>query len=378
MESPLAGMRLTPPRIVFAVLLAAGLCAKFLLAPLADPESMGALGLALSLARFALGLSLLVLGADIMVHSAVRLARAMRVSTFVIGVTVVAFGTSAPELFTSVGAALRRSGGLAVGNVFGSNIANVGLILGVTALVRTIPCPRSTRRIDLPLVLGATGLVALMLADPVLGTRTRDTAAMIGPIEGGVLVLALLAYLIYNIRAGRIDPEAVQAELERAPDADPERARGPHPASDAVLLLAGLSGMVLGADQLVVGASDLARAAGMSEAVIGLTLVALGTSLPELVLCVQAARQGHGDITLGNVLGSNVFNLLAVLGVAALVAPLDVPAELVARDLWIALGFSAILWPVMSARGVLGRTEGVLLLAAYAAYIALIGFLQFG
>jgi len=384
-------MGITLSRTVFAALLVSGLLAKFLFGPQAEPgpggEGMDAGSAIISLIRFALGLALLVMGAEIMVHSAVRLARALNVSTFVVGVTVVAFGTSAPELFTSIGATLKDSGGLAVGNVFGSNIANVGLILGVTVLVRAVPASRSALAVDIPLVLGATAIVALVLADPLFGTRTGRTAAMIGPIDGAVLVLGLAAYLVYNISAGRIDPEEVQAEIESevAPElADTEspdaaaRSRGPRPAVDAVLLLAGLVGMVLGADQLVVGASDMARAAGVSEAMIGLTLVALGTSLPELVLCVQAARCGHADIVLGNVLGSNAFNLLAVLGIAALVAPLDVPSELVVRDLWIAMGFTLALWPLMALRRKLARPERAVLVAAYAAYIAFIGLTGLG
>ena len=381
-------------RVVFAVLIALGVGSKFFLPPQsgggAGEAGMGAAEAILSLARFVLGLALLVMGADVMVHSAVRLARALRVSTFVIGVTVVALGTSAPELFTSIGATIKGIGGLAVGNVFGSNIANVGLILGVTALVRTVPSSRSALAIDIPLVLGATALVILAIADPVFGTRTDSEAALIGPIDGLVLVLGLAAYIIYNIRAGRIDPERVQAEIEADPVAPasaatenaPTQAAGtkahPHPLLDALLLLAGLVGMVLGADQLVVGSSDIARAVGVSEAVIGLTLVALGTSLPELVLCVQAARCGHNDIVLGNVLGSNVFNLLAVLGIAALVAPINVPLELVTRDVWIALGFSVALLPLMAIRGRLGRPEAAVLLAAYIAYIAFIGLTGHG
>ena len=372
-------------RVVFAVLIALGVGSKFLLPSQAEggavEAGMGAAEAILSLGRFVLGLALLVMGADVMVHSAVRLARALRVSTFVIGVTVVALGTSAPELFTSIGATIKGLGGLAVGNVFGSNIANVGLILGVTALVRTVPSSRSALAIDIPLVLGATALVILAIADPIFGTRTDSEAALIGPLDGLVLVVGLGAYIVYNIRAGRIDPERVQAEIEADPVA-PSQAAGtkahPHPLLDALLLLAGLVGMVLGADQLVVGSSDIARAVGVSEAVIGLTLVALGTSLPELVLCVQAARCGHNDIVLGNVLGSNVFNLLAVLGIAALVAPINVPLELVTRDVWIALGFSVALLPLMAIRGRLGRPEGAVLLAAYLAYIAFIGLTGHG
>ncbi|MEM0983620.1 MAG: calcium/sodium antiporter [Planctomycetota bacterium] len=366
-------MKLTPRRIIYLALLAAA--GALLL--IEQPES--GLGLVLASVRFVLGLALLVLGADYMIHGAVRLARGLGVSPFFIGVTVVAFGTSAPELFASIGATLKNKGQLAVGNVFGSNIANIGLILGITALIRPIAVERSAVRIDIPLMLAATALACLTLADPLFGSNGEGPAAVIGTIDGLILVVGLVAFVAWNAKTGRIDPDDLEGEFESTGEKsseDPADDR-PHLAGHTVLVLLGLLGLVGGAEHLVDGATVLALEAGVSEAIIGLTLVAIGTSLPELVLSVQAARHGHAEIAVGNVLGSNVFNLLCVLGIASLVSPLDVPGALLSRDLWIVLGFSVLLWPLMATKLTLSRFEGAGLVIAYIAYLALVGGAEF-
>jgi cation:H+ antiporter len=272
----------------------------------------------------------------------------------VIGLTVVAFGTSAPELAASLAAALDGAPEIAAGNVVGSNIANIALILGITALVRPLRSEARFLRREMPIMVGAALLLALAFAD-----------GRLGRLDGALFLAALAAYLIVLFRG------------EEAPATHDAFARGipvaPQPARvgrSAVTTLVGLALLVVGAHALVVGATSLARTAGVPELLIGLSVVAVGTSLPELAASVVAASKRVPEIALGNVVGSNVFNVLGILGVTALVRPIAVPLQSLALDMVVMVAVSLALWVFLATGLRLGRREGGLLLVLYGAYLA--------
>ena len=301
--------------------------------------------MALDLFSLAGGLVLLAGAAHVLVKGAAALALRFGLSPLVVGLTVVAFGTSAPELVVSVQSALEGAGGIAVGNVVGSNVANVALILGVAALVRPIASDPGVLRRDLPVLLAATALGAAVLLD-------RE----VGRLEGVALLLCLIAYLTWSVRAGHSD---LEAETPSAPSSA---------VKDAAFVVAGLAGLVVGADVFVGGAVRLAEAAGVSNAVIGLTVVAVGTSLPELATSMVAAFRGESEIAVGNVVGSNLFNVLGILGVGALVRPLAAPG-LEVVDVAVMVVVTAAVVPMMVSGRRLVRLEGAALVAGYVAYV---------
>ena len=299
----------------------------------------------------AAGLVLLVLGGDLLVKGAVNLALRLGVTPLVVGLTVVAFGTSAPELIVSLSAALGGSTDIAVGNVVGSNIANVLVILGTSAVVAGIPTQDVDVRSSWMKMIGAS-MVLILLA----------LTGEIGRLEG-ILLLAGLAFVLWRqLRSGRAEgPGTVEgAQL------------GARRSRIALWLISGLVALPLGAQLLVSGASDIARAIGISETVIGLTLVAIGTSLPELAATAAAARRGQAAVALGNVVGSNLFNILAILGITATVAPLPIAPRIVRFDLWVMLATSLALWPFLFRGLAISRLVGAGLLALYAAYVAVL------
>ena len=316
----------------------------------------------ISLVQTAIGLALLLFSADYLVRGAVRLARRFGLSQLIIGLTVIAFGTSAPEFVTSLTAALEGTPAMAVGNVVGSNMANMLLILGVAAVLRPIRCAPQAISRDAVVTLGAT---ALFIALAALGG--------LGVWHGLILLAALAGYLVWSYRAER---NAVHAQRDAAHRgaAEVDEAAPGRLWVTILLLVAGLGGIVLGAELLVRGGTGVARLLGVSEAVIGLTLIALGTSLPELATVVVASSRGHGDVALGNVLGSNIFNLLGIAGGVAAITPLPVPAEIMRFDVWALLGVTALLLPLMLTGRRLSRGEGSGLLILYGGYVAI----QFG
>ena len=301
-----------------------------------------------SVLSVAAGLVLLTGGAALLVSGAASAALRLGMTPLLVGATVVAFGTSAPELVVSVGAALDGAGGIAVGNVVGSNVANLALILGVAALVRPIPTERAMLVRDLPVLGVATLAAAACLAD-----------GAVGRAEGAALTAALVGVLAWSVRASRAEASGPVDGVPDAPGA---------PWRSAVGVAAGLAGLVAGAQMLVAGATDLAAAAGVPNAVVGLTVVAVGTSLPELATSVVAALRGDSAIAAGNVVGSNLFNALGILGVAALVAPLAAPG-LRPLDLAALLGATAVIGVMMWTGRRVGRAEGAVLVAGYAAYL---------
>jgi cation:H+ antiporter len=280
---------------------------------------------------------------------AVGIAGRLGVSPLIIGLTLVGFGTSTPELVTSVQAALTGSPGIAVGNVVGSNIANILLILGVAAVVAPIAAERAGFLRDGTALVLATALGVVIVL-----------TGSLGRLSGGLLVAALVAYLVTIVVMAKRAGAAPDAEVPTAPQGTGKA---------ALLFLGGLVLTVLGARFLVQGAVTIAEGFGVSEAVIGLTLVALGTSLPELVTSVVAARKGEGGVALGNVLGSNVYNILGILGVTALVRPLTVPPQIASVDVWVMAGATAALLAVVVSGWRVTRVEGAALIVAYAAYI---------
>lgn len=310
----------------------------------------------LSLLAIAGGMALLVAGAEGLVRGASRIAAAAGVSSLVIGLTVVAFGTSAPELAVSVGDALTGSGGVAIGNAIGSNIFNVLAVIGTGALFGRLVVHQRVVRVDVPLVIALSGLVWWLAADGSLSLR-----------EGVLLLAGVVVYTVVTIVLSRREEAAIVAEYEEAFGEDAAPAMG---LGMAVLVLgAGLIGLVGGSRLLVVGAVDLAASLGVPDVVIGLTVVAAGTSLPELVTSVVAVRRQELDIAIGNVVGSNLFNILAVLGAASVAGGgLAVPDSVVTGDLPVAFVAMLVVLPVLGVGLVVRRWEGALLLAGYVSY----------
>ncbi|MGF1474843.1 MAG: calcium/sodium antiporter [Geminicoccaceae bacterium] len=302
------------------------------------------------------GFGMLVLGGDGLVRGAVAIARHFHLSPLLIGLTLVGFGTSMPELLTSVQAALLGSPGIAVGNVVGSNIANVLLIMGAAVAIRPMITGRDSLVRDGGVMLAATFFAIALF-----------WWGEIGRPAGGLLVIGLLAYI------------AGTYLLERKRGAGEEAVHQEKPIALAWALhltVGALGATLLGANLLVTGAIELAQSAGISETIIGLTLIAVGTSLPELVTGVMAALRGHSDVALGNVIGSNINNILGILGVTALVKPIFVPADLAAVDVAVMTGATLLLLLFAVTGFRLSRGEGFCLLTAYAGYIGYLAWIS--
>lgn len=309
-----------------------------------------------NIAEVIIGLTLLIWGADRFVHGAAAIARNLGVAPLMIGLTIVAFATSAPEILVSIVAALRDEPDLAVGNALGSNIANIGLVLGTTALIRPIELKSATLRREMPALLAVSLLTVALFLDSVL---TR--------VDGFVLLIALIIVIIWLVRLGlrssASDPMQADFEAEIPKDMKTGRA--------AIWLVVGLGSLLVGADLLVDGAIDIARAAGVSEVVIGVTLVALATSLPELAVSAVSALRGEYGLAIGNIVGSNIFNLLAVIGVAAAIQPATMPPSVLSLHIFVMVAFTLVLFAMTyeyDGRGAISRFEGFMLVVAYLAF----------
>jgi cation:H+ antiporter len=312
-----------------------------------------------SLAQTLGGFLLLFGSGELLLRGAVSLARIFGLSPLLIGLTVVAAATSMPELMVTVTAGLGGLTDVGVGNAVGSNIANILLILGAAAVIHPIPThPRMVRR-DAGAVLIATALFAGF-----------GVTGPLGWVHGAIMLALLGFYLWFSYWN-----EVANVSLDEQAGAKEDLAGlGWTPAGvrlALVTVVAGAGGLVLGSDLLVEGAVTIARAAGISESVIGLTLIALGTSLPELATAVTAARHRHTALALGNALGSNIFNILLVLGALVLIAPVQLAAEVLRFDLWVMVGVTVLLIPIMMSGWRISRLEGMLFLALYAAYIGI-------
>lgn len=301
----------------------------------------------LALFLILVGIAGLYWGGELLVDNSIRLAQSFQVSKMVVGLTVVAFGTSCPELATTITAALSGSPDLAVSNAFGSNVANLGLILGLSALIVPFTVTVGFLKREVAFMLFVTALCYPLMAD---GRLSR--------VEGSILFLLLIAFIVVLLR----DPSAQDEHMLD----DEDLTKTPRPVWHSSLGAAvGIAVLVAGAKALVSGAQTVAMAAGVPELVIGFTLVALGTSLPELAASLVATRKGEGDIVMGNLVGSNIFNLLCILGLTSLVVPLPVNPLAMQRDFWMMLGVSVLLMIFLMSNRRLVRAEGAVLVAAY-------------
>ncbi|MBT8402007.1 MAG: calcium/sodium antiporter [Rhodothermia bacterium] len=297
-------------------------------------------------------LALLYFGGEWLIGGASSLAARMGISSLAIGLTVVAFGTSMPELVVSVDAALSGVGDISAGNVIGSNIANATLILGLAALIKPLTVQARIIRLDAPIMIGASVLLVLMLSD-----------RLVSRFESGLLVAGLICYCVFTFVQARRESDEVREEFSAE-----ARPSGRSTARSTGLVLVGLGLLVAGGHLLVKSSVSIATALGVSEAVVGLTVVAVGTSLPELATSVIAAARGHGDIAVGNVVGSNIFNVLGILGTTATIRPLRA-AGITDVDLGVMVVLAIVLMIFLWTRLRLERLEGAFLLVGFILYV---------
>jgi len=311
-----------------------------------------------NIAEVVVGLILLIWGADRFVHGAAAMARNLGVAPLMIGLTIVAFATSAPEVLVSAVAALRGETDLAVGNAIGSNIANIGLVLGVVALIRPIELKSATLRREMPALLAVSLLTVALFLDSVLSR-----------IDGLVLLTGLVIVVIWLVRLGlrSSSSDPLQADFEA------EIPRDMKMSVASLWLVVGIGALLIGADLLVDGAIEIAVAVGISEVVIGITLVAVATSLPELAVSLVSAIRGEYGLAIGNIVGSNIFNLLAVVGIAATIQPAVLPPTVLSLHIFVMVAFTLVLFAMTyeyDGRGAISRFEGLMLVAAFVAYDA--------
>ena len=309
------------------------------------------------LAILIIGFALLVKGADLFVDGASGIAKKFGISELIIGLTIVAMGTSAPEAAVSIAAAAKGSAGISIGNVIGSNIMNIFIILGVVAAIVPLKIERSTVRYEMPFTILVTAVFVLMGRD---GLITR--------LDGAILWAGLLLYIAYLLRQAKQKPAEAPAQAETAAEAAAEvPAEAPSIWKLIALTIAGLAVILVSSDYAVDAAVALAKIFNISDRVIGLTIVALGTSLPELVTSVTAALRGNADLAVGNVVGSCIFNLLFVLGTSALILPILCAPNFLS-DAYVAVGATVLLLIFGYTQMKIARWEGALLVACYAAY----------
>lgn len=309
---------------------------------------------------FLVGIALLIGGAELLVRGATRLALSSGISSLVVGLTVVALGTSSPELAVTIQSSLAGTPDLAVGNVVGSNIANILLILGLAALITPLTVAQGLIRLDVPIMIGCAILVLALALD-----------GIIGRLDGLLLVIGMLSYLSFAVIQSRRESRQVAAEYDEA-YGPPERATWQQLAVNLALIMLGLVLLVQGADWIVDGAVTFAEALGLSKLIVGLTIVAVGTSLPEIAATVAASLKGERDIAVGNVVGSCILNILAVLGIGALVAPAGIPVAAAALTFDIPVMIAAMLacLPIFLNGHTIWRWEGGLFFGYYLAYTA--------
>jgi len=302
------------------------------------------------------GLVLLFGGGELLVRGAVAVSRRFSISPLLIGMTVVAWCTSAPELVVSFGAALEGRSDIAIGNIVGSNIFNVLGVLGAAALIAPIVLRPTSLKRDVSWMLGSSLALALIVQ-----------TGVIGRVAGVLLAIGIAVYVWYSYRSESKDPGQPSADVHTH---ESEEIEGPQSAWVGVgYVVAGLAALVVGSRLLIIGATDIALALGVSEAAVGLTLVAVGTSLPELATSIVAAVRKHSDVAVGNVVGSNIFNILGILGITAIVRPIAVVERIATVDVWIMLAVAVFVTPFLVWRGRIGRVAGLVFLALYVAYV---------
>lgn len=303
----------------------------------------------LSLTFLVTGLIILTIGADRVVDSSSKLAIRLGVKPLIVGLTVVAFGTSAPEFVVSIQSCLAGAGGISIGNVVGSNICNVALILGLSALICPMVVSRQLFKFDMPVCIAASLLALLFLRDGTLSV-----------FEGAVFAVMFIGYIAYCFKTGKIDDTACEIDTATAQKGSA--------ALDVIFIIIGLGMLVGGSHLFVRGAVEIARGLGVSETVIGLTIVAIGTSLPELATSAAAAVKKQNDIAIGNIVGSNLFNIMLVLGTVGLLGPTS-SEGLALRDTLLMIGLIAALFIPLLTKNVLGRAVGGVFFATYAVYM---------
>lgn len=298
-----------------------------------------------------LSLFALYIGAGWLVKGSTEIALKANISNLVIGLTIVAFGTSAPELVVSLNASLAGQGDIAIGNIVGSNIFNIALILGISAAIHPLQAKRQLTRIDIPILIIATIAITILFWDGKLGR-----------LEGGFFLAAIIAYTLFSLYYSRKHEKKVEienGELEKQPE---------HWYKDLLYIAGGLGILIFASDLLVNNAVSIARELGISEAVIGLTIVAAGTSMPELATSVVSALKKNPDIAIGNIVGSNLFNILAIAGTSSLVHPIVAP-NINYVDLLVMLGLTLLLFPLVKSGLKISRAEGWLLIIVYVGYL---------
>jgi cation:H+ antiporter len=316
----------------------------------------------LDIVLFTIGLLVIYFGAEHLVRGSSALASALGLSPMVIGLTVVAFGTSAPEIVVSVVSSLKGKSMIAVGNVIGSNICNIALVLGLSALFRPISGQSTVVRRDIPIMMLVSGYLMVISADSVIGR-----------FEGTTLMAGIVFYTLLNYHFARSDLKRIMGKSAAGQRKQPAAKRKIEPGNVA-RVVGGIAGVVIGAELLIDSAVRIMTVFGVSEKFIGLTMVAFGTSLPELATSVVAAWKKEMDISLGNLVGSNVFNVLCVLGAASLVRPIVIPGGFVESglivDYLVMMAISFMPWLMMRTRYRIARGHGLFLLSCYAAYFA--------
>lgn len=301
------------------------------------------------------GLFVLILGGDFLVRGASAVALRAHISPLVVGLSIVAFGTSAPELLISVNAALDGSPDMAMGNVVGSNICNLALVLGVTAVIGSIKVQSDSIKIDWPMTMGSALLLYFIV---------KEDNPTISTIEGIIFVVILSIYTFYIIRKSRKETKAIRA-MEEELDLPEDNSKA---YMDVIYIFGGCAGLYFGADWFVGGAKDLASFLGVSERVIGITVLALGTSLPELVTAIVASIKKETDLALGNLMGSNIFNILSILGITSIIQDIHVSEEIIQHDMVAMLGVTLIILPMMLYKRLMTRISGIILLGIYVYY----------
>jgi cation:H+ antiporter len=308
---------------------------------------------------FLLGLAALVAGAEALVRGASRIAMSLGISPLVVGLTIVAMGTSSPEIAVSVGAVLNGTTDIAVGNVVGSNVFNVLFILGLSAVITPLVVHSQIIRQEVPIMIGASVVLAVMVFDGSLSC-----------MEAAMLLVLLVGYMVFLVRQSRAETAEIRDEYAGAVQRN--GAWDSHWAVQALLIAVGLGLLVLGSEWLVNAAVAFARALGVSDLIIGLTIIAAGTSMPEVATSILAAVRGERDIAVGNVIGSNTFNILGCLGLSGVVSAngLSMSSAVLNFDLWVMLAVAFACLPALMLRNEIGRRRGLMFLAFYVAYVA--------
>lgn len=307
----------------------------------------------LSLVKLIIGFLLLVKGADAFVDGASSVAKKLRIPAFVIGLTIVAFGTSAPELAVSITAAMKGSNDIAIGNVVGSNIFNTLVVLGVSAAITPIAVEKGMIKRDYPLSIFAAVLLGVLAMDTIF---FKADVMSLGRVDGIILLIAFAGFMIMTVKAGMEG----RADAEEVSEVMPVM-------KSIIFIILGLVGIVWGGDLSVEGAKEIARFFGLSEAIIGLTIVALGTSLPELVTSIIAAKKGESDIAVGNVIGSNIFNIFLILGVSATILPMNV-SNTYLYDMGMLIGVMVLTYLPIAKTKKVTRGMGIIMTLVYVAY----------